>query len=171
MYEPMVLFYVGVVLILNGLWMLGRIADREILVINALVGGLFLRIACEHAFGSEANPQSVRDATLSLLFAFTYLWVAYNLLTRSDGRGQGWFSLIVAITAMLFSIQLLIFAAGDAWALWTALSWMAWAILWGMFFLLQALRWRLMRPTAWMAIAQGVVTGLLPGLLLILQQN
>ena len=30
MYEPLVLFYVGVVLMLNGLWMLGRIADRQI---------------------------------------------------------------------------------------------------------------------------------------------
>ena len=158
------------VLILNGLWMLGRIADREILVINALVGSLFLRIAYEHAFGAEANLQSVREATLSLLFAFTYLWVAYNRLTRSDGRGQGWFSLIVAITALLFSIQLLVYASGDSWALWTGLSWMAWAILWGMFFLLQALRWRLTRPTAWMAIAQGVVTGLLPGCLLVLQR-
>lgn len=170
MYEPMVLFYVGVVLILNGLWMLGRIADREILVINALVGGLFLRIAYEHAFGAGANLQSVREATLSLLFSFTYLWVAYNRLTRSDGRGQGWFSLIVAITAMLFSIQLLVSASGDSWALWTALSWMAWAILWGMFFLLQALGWRLTRSTAWMAISQGVVTGLLPGWLLVLQR-
>lgn len=169
MYEPMVLFYVGVVLILNGLWMLGRIADREILVINLLVGGLFLRIAYEHAFGAETNPQSVREATLSLLFAFTYLWVAYNRFTRSDGRGQGWFSLIVAITALFYSM-LLLSASGDAWAVWTALSWMAWAMLWGMFFMLQTLNWRLTRHTAWMAIAQGVVTGLLPGWLLVLQR-
>ena len=35
------LFYVGAVLILNGLWMLGRIGDREIAVINLFTGGLY----------------------------------------------------------------------------------------------------------------------------------
>ena len=38
MLNGLVLFYVGAVLILNGLWLLDRIGDREILVINALVG-------------------------------------------------------------------------------------------------------------------------------------
>ncbi len=38
MLNGLVLFYVGAVLILSGLWLLDRIGDREILVINALVG-------------------------------------------------------------------------------------------------------------------------------------
>ena len=45
------LFYVGAVLILNGLWMLGRIGDREIAVINLFTGGLTLLVSLKLAFG------------------------------------------------------------------------------------------------------------------------
>lgn len=69
MYEPLLLFYVGIVLTLNGVWMLGHIADREILIINFLVGVLFLRIANELAFSEAADATSVQQATFSLMFA------------------------------------------------------------------------------------------------------
>jgi len=36
------LFYVGAVLCLNGLWVLGRIGDKEIAVIDIFVGGITL---------------------------------------------------------------------------------------------------------------------------------
>ena len=36
------LFYVGAVLFLNGLWLLGHIEDKEIKVIDTFVGGLGL---------------------------------------------------------------------------------------------------------------------------------
>lgn len=167
MYEPLVLFYVGVVLILNGLWMLRRIADREILIVNALVGFLFLRTANEIAFGDAADTTSVRQATFSLMFAFTYLWVAYNRMTRSDGRGLGWFSLIVAITAQLVSVELLASAGTDLWQVWSALSWTAWAVLWLMFFFLQVLQMPWTRLTGWMSIVQGIFTAWLPAMLLL----
>lgn len=167
MYEPLLLFYVGFVLMLNGLWMLGRIADREILVINALAGFLFLRTANELAFGEGADAASVRQATFSLMFAFTYLWVAYNRWTKSDGRGLGWFSLIVAITAQVVAIQLFAAAGTDLWKVWAAFSWTAWAVLWLMFFLLQVFQVPWTRMVAWMSIVQGLVTGWLPAMLLL----
>ena len=81
------LFYVGAVLILNGLWMLGRIGDREIAVINLFTGGLTLLVSLKLAFGDGADAASIKGAALSLLFSFTYLWVAFNRLTGADGRG------------------------------------------------------------------------------------
>ena len=39
-------------------------------------------------------------AALSLLFSLSYLWFAFNRLSAADGRGLGWFSLFVAITAV-----------------------------------------------------------------------
>ena len=83
------LFYVGAVLILNGLWMLGRIGDREIPVINLFAGGLSLLVALKLAFGEGADLASVKAAALSLLFSFTYLWVAINRYSGADGRGHG----------------------------------------------------------------------------------
>ena len=43
----MVLLYVGAVLCLNGLWLLGRIGDNKIAVVDIFVGGLTLLVdAC-----------------------------------------------------------------------------------------------------------------------------
>ncbi|MCE1244560.1 AmiS/UreI family transporter [Oryzomicrobium sp.] len=166
MYQGLVLLYVGAVLILNGLWMLGRIDDREIGAINVLVGGVSLAVALRLAFGPDADPASVKAAALSLLFAFTYLWVAYNRYSGADGRGLGWFSLFVALTAVAVAAETLAGAA-TPWQLWSGLSWAAWAVLWWVFFLVLARGRPLARTAAWLAIAEGVTTGWIPGYLLL----
>lgn len=160
------LFYVGAVLILNGLWMLGRISDREIAVINIFTGGLTLLVSLKLAFGDGADAMSIKAAALSLLFSFTYLWVAYNRLCGADGRGLGWFSLFVAVTAVPVAVETLS-AATSLWDLWFGLSWAAWAGLWLLFFLLLAQGRPIARLTAGVAIGQGVLTGWLPGYLLL----
>ena len=160
------LFYVGAVLILNGLWMLGRIGDREISVINLFAGGLTLLVSLKLAFGEGADATSIKAAALSLLFSFTYLWVAINRHNGADGRGLGWFSLFVAITAVPVAADSLRLA-NSAGEWWLGLSWAAWAGLWLLFFLVLALRKPLARFTACMAIGQGIVTGWLPGYLLL----
>ena len=91
------LFYVGAVLFLNGLWMLGKIADKEIWVINIFTGVVSLCIGLASIFGPAADATSVKNGALTLLFAFTYLWVAFNRFSGADGRGLGWFSLFIAI--------------------------------------------------------------------------
>ena len=160
------LFYVGAVLILNGLWMLGRIGDREIPVINLFAGGLSLLVALKLAFGEGADLASVKAAALSLLFSFTYLWVAINRFSGADGRGLGWFSLFVAITAVPVAIDVL-GSAGTPGEWWLGLSWVAWSILWLMFYLLLARNRPIARLTAFTAIGQGVLTGWVPGYLLL----
>ena len=123
----LVLFYVGAVLILNGLWMLERISDREIWVINLFVGVLSLLAAFRQAFGADADAASVKAAALSLLFSLTYLWLAANRFSGVDGRGLGWFSLFVTITAVPVAADTLRGAqnTGDVWL---GLSWAAWAV-------------------------------------------
>ena len=83
------LFYVGAVLCLNGLWMRGHIADREIWVINVFVGLVSLAIGLFSIFGPGADAHSIQGGALTLLFAFTYLWVAANRFSGADGRGLG----------------------------------------------------------------------------------
>lgn len=160
------LFYVGAVLILNGLWMLGRIGDREIPVINLFAGGVNLLVALKLAFGDGADLASVKGATLSLLFSFTYLWAAINRYSGADGRGLGWFSLFVAISALPVAGEGIASASSPAdW--WLALSWAAWSVLWLQFFLLLAQGRAIARVTAITAIGQGVLTGWIPGYLLL----
>src|SRR6185437_9238102 len=72
------LFWVGAVLCLNGLWLLERIGDREIAVIDVFVGFVTLLVSLFLAFGPGANAATVKAAALTLLFTFTYFWVAWN---------------------------------------------------------------------------------------------
>lgn len=160
------LFYVGAVLILNGLWMLGRIDDREIWVINLFTGGITLLVSLRLALGGDADSASIKAAAFSLLFSFTYLWVAFNRFSGADGRGLGWFSLFVAITAVPVAIDTLI-GSSSLWDVWFGLSWAAWAGLWFLFFLVLAREKPLARLTAFTAIVEGVLTGWLPGYLLL----
>jgi hypothetical protein len=55
------LFYVGAVLFLNGLWMLGKIADKEIWVINIFTGVVSLCIGLASIFGPAADAASVKS--------------------------------------------------------------------------------------------------------------
>ena len=74
------LLYVGAVLFLNGIWLMGRIGDQEISVINIFSGGVTLIVALYLAFGPGADAASIRAAALTLLFSFTYLRAAISIL-------------------------------------------------------------------------------------------
>lgn len=160
------LFWVGAVLTLNGLWLMGRIEDREIVVIDVVSGLVAGGVVIQGAFGAQADATSLRDAAITLMFATTYFWVAYNRLANVDGRGLGWFSLFVAITLVPVTLRAFatIATVTDAWL---ALNWLVWAGLWFMYFLLLALQKPILRPTAWATLLTGILTGWLPGFLLL----
>ena len=160
------LLYVGAVLFLNGIWLMGRIGDQEISVINIFSGGITLIIALYLAFGPGADAGSIRAAALTLLFTFTYFWVAINRYNKADGRGLGWFSLFVSITVIPVAIDTLATAA-TTWDVWFGLCWAAWAVLWFMFFVLLALQKPIAKITGAVTSIQGVLTGWLPGFLLL----
>jgi len=71
------LLFVGAVLIVNGLWLLGKAEDTDTAVLNFLTGGLTTLIAIWWAF-SGASEGTAFNAAGELLFAFTYLWVGHN---------------------------------------------------------------------------------------------
>jgi hypothetical protein len=160
------LFYVGAVLFLNGLWLLGQISDREIAIINIFVGGITFLIAVYLAFGPTADAASIKGAALLLLFTFTYLWVAINRFNGADGRGLGWFSLFVSITAVPVAVDTLR-TANSLWDYWFGFCWVGWSILWFMYFLLLARKLNIARITGFVTALEGVLTGWLPGYLLL----
>ncbi|MDB6178418.1 AmiS/UreI family transporter [Paracoccus sp. Z330] len=160
------LLWVGAVLFLNGLWLMGKIEDREIVVINIVSGLVATAVAVQSAFGPGADAGSIRAAALTLLFATTYLWVAYNRLTQVDGRGLGWFSFFVALT--LVPVILRAYAAASSGGeIWLATNWLIWAVLWFMYFLLLALGRPILKQTAWATVFAGIFTGWVPGILLL----
>ena len=161
----LVLLYVGGVLFINGLSMLGKIAPKEAAIMNLMTGGISLFVSLVQI--SSGDEAGVRSAAFGLLFSFTYLWVAYGHLSGQDGRGLGWFSLFVAATAALVTVDSVGSAQNWGQAC-IAASWAAWTLLWLCYFVLGALQrasWT--RPVAWLTITQAVLTAWLPGYLLL----
>ena len=116
------LFYVGAVLFCNGLWLLGQIEDKEIKVIDTFVGGLGMVIVLLLLLaGTQAD---FKLAAQLLLFAFTYLWVAWNRVTAAGGRGLGGVCLFVAVTAIPtgYIVQQ---GATTTFGVWLAIDWYA----------------------------------------------
>lgn len=160
------LLWVGAVLFLNGLWLMGKIQDREIVVINVVSGLVAGAVVLQGAFGAGASALSIKSAAVTLMFGTTYFWVAHNRLADVDGRGLGWFSLFVAITLVPVVLRSFAEAASVAdW--WMAVNWLVWAVLWFMYFLLLALQKPILKATAWVTLLTGIGTGWLPGWLML----
>jgi hypothetical protein len=217
-----VLLYVGVVLIVNGIWLIGQaraaaiaarmpametaavgstirggggyagdaaagqelggeqvaappardgeahplfIQNREVAILNIFTGFIGVAIAVTFIVdgGLAKDPAvglaSIRNGGAILLFAFTYLWVAYNQYANAGGRALGWYSLFVAITAIVFGVYTVQATPGTNTAdLWLAGNWFAWAVLWAMFWLLLSLERPIATITGWVAILEGAGT-------------
>ena len=206
----MVLLYVGAVLVINGIWLVGTaraaaaarrrrpspgepplageeaivaapshrrgdranpvsINDREVAILNVFTGFVGVVAAVTLAIHGNANADNaeIRAAAYILLFAFTYLWVAYNQFPPVNGHAFGWYCLFVAITAVVAGIYAFSNADGNDATIYLGFDWIAWAILWGMFFVLLALERPIARITGYVAILEGIGTSWVFALLLL----
>ena len=138
------------------------IQNREIAILNIFTGFIGVAIAVAYIVvgGTARIPALGLPAILAggqiLLFAFTYLWVAYNQYANAGGRALGWYSLFVSITAIYAGIwQVQNTPDSNTADLWLAGNWFAWAVLWGMFWALLSLELPIARITGWVAIIEG----------------
>ena len=147
------------------------IQNREVAILNIFTGFIGLAIAVTYIVagnGPSSSPLpavaaagngSIRAGGAILLFAFTYLWVAYNQYANAGGRALGWYSAFVAVTAIVFGVYTVQNTPDSNTAdLWLAANWFAWAILWAMFFALLTLELPIARITGWAAILIGIGT-------------
>jgi hypothetical protein len=158
------LLYVGAVLFVNGLWLLGKAETRETALLNLFTGTLTFLISVYIAFTRPfGDAASFLTAGQVLLFSFTYLWVGLNnLFNLGDGRALGWYCLFVAITTVPMS--LITFQSGDGRF---GVIWLIWGALWFVFFLTLALRRNLGSFTGYATAIVGIATCWIPGFLLL----
>lgn len=154
------LLFVGAVLIINGIWLLGRAVGEDVAILNFFVGGLTFLIAMWWAFGElwafgEYRTADAFNAAGTLLFSFTYLWVGANAIRGlEDQRSFGWYCAFVAVVAAPTGYVVL--QTGDVGL---AGLWWIWAVLWATFFVLLGLELdEYTTPIAWYTVAVGVVT-------------
>lgn len=158
------LLYVGAVLFINGLMLIGVVPGKSAAVFNFFVGGM------QVVFPTVIIAQAGGDATVIFgaaglyLFGFTYLYVGINQVFGLTGEGLGWFSLFVAGCALVIgTLQFTALADPVFGAIWYL-----WAVLWFLFFLLLGLGIDSLGVfTGWFTIIVAHVTGTVPALLLL----
>lgn len=160
------LLYVGAVLFINGLWLLGWVKGKSLVPMNVFVGLLQVITPLYLIFTANGDPAVILGASGLFLFGFTYLYVAINVAFDLDGSGLGWFCLFVVIAALVFAAFNL--RAADAAGFVFGVLWLNWAFLWFLFWLVLALgRTSLTRYTGAVCATQGIITGLIPALILL----
>ncbi|WP_372698228.1 AmiS/UreI family transporter [Arthrobacter sp. JSM 101049] len=158
------LLYVGAVLFVNGLLLIGVIPGKSAAILNFFVGAMqvvFPTIVLSQAAGDTAV---ILGASGLYLFGFTYLYVGFNQVFDLPGEGLGWFSLFVAFCAVVFAV-LQFTAVGDPVF---GVIWLLWAVLWFLFFLVLGLnKEHLTIFTGWFTAIVAHVTGTIPALFLL----
>ncbi|HSK40834.1 MAG TPA: AmiS/UreI family transporter, partial [Arenibaculum sp.] len=97
------LLYVGAVLFINGLMLIGKVPGKSAAIINFFVGAMQVVFPTIIIAQSNGDPAVILGASGLYLFGFTYLYVGINLLAGLDGTGLGWFSAFVACCALVYA--------------------------------------------------------------------
>jgi len=167
------LLYVGAVLFVNGLALGGLVRGKAMIPMNLFVGLLQVITPLYLIFSAHGNQATIVGASGLFLFGFTYLYVAMNNAFNLDGTGLGWFSLFVAISAVVYSWwnfanYSALTANGKPLGDLLGVLWASWAVLWFLFFLVLGLgKTQLTTFTGAWCAAQGIYTGLVPALILL----
>ncbi|MGY1709338.1 AmiS/UreI family transporter [Geodermatophilus sp. SYSU D00758] len=158
------LLYVGAVLVVNGIMLLGYVDPRGAAPLNLFVGALQVVTPTYLIIFAAGDPARIALAAGLYFFGFTYLWVGINAITGWPAEGLGWFSLVVAAAAVGFAVH--------SWAVVGdrvfGVIWLLWAVLWFSFFLLMALhRDGLTAAIGVLATGEGLLTALVPAYLIL----
>lgn len=158
------LLFVGAVLFLNGLMLLGRVDSRAAAIFNLFVGGLQVLTPTYLIIAANQDPDRILLASGIFLFGFTYLYVGIGLLMGLDTTGVGYYSLFVAIVALGYSFVSFRQFGDEPFGV----IWLYWAFLWFLFFLLLGLKLEKLTPyVGWVTAIEGWVTGVIPAFLLL----
>lgn len=158
------LLYVGAVLFINGLMLIGLVPGKSAAILNFFVGAMQVVFPTIVILQAAGDIPTILAASGLYLFGFTYLYVGFNQVFGLPGEGLGWFSLFVTICAVVFAVVQFTTVGDPVFGV----IWLLWAILWFLFFLLLGLNMEhLTIFTGWFTIIIAHVTGTIPALYLL----
>ena len=155
------LFLSGAVLFLNSLMLLGKADGKSVGVFNLFVGIIQIIIPFYLLMVSDQNNWELYNDAAIFLFGLTYLYVGITVLKGLEGNGLGWFSLWVAIIAVVYTITSFVHFHDVV----NALTWGMWAFLWFLFFLSSTLKKKIDAYIGIVAFVQSWVTLTIPSIL------
>lgn len=120
------LLFIGLVLIINAIWLQGKVDTVDVGIFNLLVGILATIGALYFGLVQNNFPLSAGG----MLFALTYLWVGINAVRGAeDQRALGYYCLLVAFATIPFAVKAVM--AGDlGWGF----EWVTYGVLWFLFY-------------------------------------
>jgi hypothetical protein len=159
------LLYVGAVLFINGLMLIGVIPGKSAAILNFFVGGMQVIFPTVIILQANGNPDVIFGAAGLYLFGFTYLYVGILQMTGISGEGLGWFSVFVSACAIVVGGVQFVLLNDPVFGV----IWLLWALLWLLFFLVLGLgKESLTVTTGWFTIFLAHLTGTIPAFLLLL---
>ncbi len=158
------LLYVGAVLFMNGLMLIGLVPGKSAAILNFFVGVMQVVFPTIILIQSNNDLAIIFGAAGLYLFGFTYLYVGIIQMTGISGEGLGWFSIFVAACAVVIGILQFTLVGDPVFGV----IWLTWAVLWFLFFLLLGLgRDSLTFTTGWFTIFVAHITGTIPAFFLL----
>lgn len=154
-------FFVGAVLFVTAMQMLGRADAKGVSVLHAILSGLLIVIVAFTLITAKGGADYF-SAFVLLLFVFTYVPVAAAFWLGLDARFLGWYCLVVAV--MMIPVAARIWP-GD-WRL--ALDLLIFGALWFTFFLLMGLQKSIGKFTAYFTLLVSILA-MVPGYLMIIE--
>lgn len=162
-----VLMYVAIVLINNGICRLANVNVRSASIMNIFVGSLSVLVnLIIIVHGSiTGNYNDFYSSATGLLFGFTYLFIACNNLFNLDVRAYGWYSLFVAINSV--PAAYLSYMEDTEEGIAFAFIWIAWGVLWLTGWIESVLKIEL-QFVPYLAITEGIFTAWIPAWLILM---
>jgi hypothetical protein len=158
------LLFVGAVLFVNALLLLGVVDAKSAALFNLFVGALQV-VVPTYLIITAAGADDVLFASGIYLFGFTYLYVGLTNLTNFRPEGLGWYCLWVALVAVGFALVNFLRFDDPKFGI----IWLNWVVLWGLFWLVLGLgRERLTTLTGWATLIMSFTTCTIPAYLLLL---
>ncbi len=158
------LMFVGAVLFVNGLLLLGKVDAKGAATFNLFVGALQTAIPF-YLIATATNTSDILLDSGIFLFGFTYLYVGISNLAGQEPRGLGWYSAWVAIMAAAFGVTNIVKFHDPT----IGLLWLQWSVLWALFWLVLGLGIsRLTEVTGWLTLILSFTTCTIPGFVLLL---
>jgi putative amide transporter protein len=158
------LLFSGAALFLNSLMLLGKAEQKSVAFFNILVGVLQVITPIYLIITSDQSNWSMFNNGAVFLFGFTYLYLGATILKGFDSSGLGWYSLWVAMMAVVYAI---VFYIQENDVL-NALIWVMWAFLWFLFYLSSALKKPYEAFIGKVAFVQSWITLTFPSLFMLL---
>lgn len=170
-----ILIYVAIVLISNGIAGICKVDGRSQAIMNLFTGGLGLIlniIAISITIAQNGPMENYYASATGLLFAFTYLYVALNGIFNLDTRLYGWYSLFVTINTIPAGILCFMGYGGNNWY---GIIWWMWGVLWLTGWIANvAMRNSSAKSkrafglfSGWLSAIEGIVTAWIPGFLIL----